>query len=159
GASSGGMGTGTEAAGAGGAGGCGGTGSAVDAAGGTDAGDGAMPIAAAGVAGAGGGGVRRAVLPDDDGPPIAGTNWAATAVSLESWRRISTTNMSRFISPSATWSRKANDAAVGPSPGPSLLAPMTAKFEEVTCSMSRPRPVGAAAWGVRNTSSRTKPVL
>src|SRR5258705_389673 len=83
--------------------GAGGTGTAVETAGAMGAGGGWMGttgIVAMGAAGVGGGGTEtaseaagttggggsRSPARGNDGPPMAGTNWAATAVSLESWR-------------------------------------------------------------------------
>src|SRR5580704_19105689 len=94
-----------------------------------------------GAAGAGGGWAGMAVATADaaasadaDGRaladarmPIAGTYCASTAVSGESWRRIPSRVMSDLTSFSASWSRNASDVAVGPLPGPSLLAPTMEK--------------------------------
>src|SRR5882757_9485476 len=104
GAAAGGTGTAVETAGAAGAGGgwMGTTGIVAMGAAGDGGGGGAETASeAAGATGAGGGDSRSPAR-GNDGPPMAGTNWAATLVSLESWRRISTMNISKFTSPSGT---------------------------------------------------------
>ena len=123
--------------------------------------------AASGVGGAAGGGAGGTATAGDavdaagagEGDAIAGMKCAVTAGALVRRRWIPAANLSGAVSASAVWSRTASDAAVGPSEEPSLLAPITAKFEGCICSASPLSPADDEAAGVRNTSNRTRPVL